>query len=141
MSSDLYFVETSKVEISGRLFVKLSNDAVFYFGGDVEKSSSESYLRDIFFIRMGDKEKGVWRGLTVEKQGQSIFIVETLYSGEFNRSKPAIHYKYLLDDLVKHTQAWTKDDHSFWGEYNALANKHKVLPTFPGFAITCTPKR
>lgn len=141
MSEELYFVETSKVIISGRLFVKLSNDVVFYFGSNIEEISRESYLTDIFLRRMGDKDKGVWRGLTVEKQGQSIFIVETLYSGGFNRSKPAVHYKYLLDDLVKHTQEWTKDDISYWGEYNALANKHVVLPSFPDIAITCVPKR
>ena len=141
MSKNLYFVETSKVKISGRLFVKLSNDVVFYFGSDVKEVSREAYLTDIFLRRMADREKGVWRGLTVEEQGQSIYIVETLYSGEFNRAKPAVHYKYLLDDLVKHTQEWPKDDNSYWGEYNALANKHVILPSFPDIAITCIPKR
>ena len=37
MSKNLYFVETSKVKISGRLFVKLSNDVVLYFGSDVKE--------------------------------------------------------------------------------------------------------
>ena len=140
MNSSVYFVETNKAHITGRLFVKLSNDTIFYFGSDVEMTSKESYLNEIFLKRLVDNKQNVWRGLTVEEQGSNIYIVESLYSGGLNRSKPAVQYKYLLSDLVKCTQEWPKSDNSYWGEYNALANKHVVLPSFPDIAITCTPK-
>lgn len=134
MNSNLYFVETNKAGMSGRLFVRLSDRTVFYFGHGIEFISERVGPYELMFRRKGDSDDGIYRKLWLEVDGSWASVIETVV--ESGSLKELGKYKYSLNDLVKQTKDWPAKDYSYWGELDALNKKVLVLPSFPEMCET-----
>jgi len=131
MSSNVYFVETNKANISRRLFVRLSDRTIFYFGHGIEFVSERVGPYELMFRKKGDSEDGIYRKLWLEVDSSSwVSVIETVI--ESGSLKELGKYRYSLDSLIKQTKDWPEKDFSYWGEYDALNKKVLVLPSFPG---------
>ena len=133
MSSSVYFVDTNDVGVTGRLFVKLSNGTIFYFGEEVELMSKEIGPYAINFRRKSDHRNKVYRSIEFEVHALLQVIVEKVYAYGESGMTPLSTYKYRLSDLIRNTQDQKRSDLSYWGEYKALEEKRIVSPTFPLF--------
>lgn len=134
MNSNLYFVETNKAGMSGRLFVRLSDRTVFYFGHGIEFISERVGPYELMFRRKGDSDGGIYRKLWLEVNGSWASVIETVV--ESGSLKELGKYKYGLNELVKQTKDWPTKDYSYWGELDALNKKVLVLPSFPEMCET-----
>ena len=130
MSSNLYFVETNKANMSRRLFVRLSDRTIFYFGHGIEFVSERVGPYELMFRKKGDSEDGIYRKLWLEVDSSSwVSVIETVI--ESGSLKELGKYRYPLNSLIKQTKDWPEKDFSYWGEYDALNKKVLVLPSFP----------
>ena len=129
MSSNLYFVETNKANMSRRLFVRLSDRTIFYFGHGIEFLSENVGPYELMFRKKGDSEDGIYRKLWLEVDGNRASVIETVV--ESGSLKELGKYRYSLTALIKQTKDWPEKDFSYWGEYDALNKKVLVLPSFP----------
>lgn len=129
MSSNLYFVETNKANMSRRLFVRLSDRTIFYFGHGIEFLSENVRPYELMFRKKGDSEDGIYRKLWLEVDGNWASVIETVV--ESGSLKELGKYRYSLTALIKQTKDWPEKDFSYWGEYDALNKKVFVSPSFP----------
>lgn len=138
MSSDLYFVDTNNVNISGRLFVKLSDGDIIYFGDGVELLNKEVYPYSIYFKRKNDDKHKVYRQLEISQSGPLYLIFENVIYTNADGQQTNANYRYTLASLRRNTLDHKKTDELYWGEYNALSQKPVVTPTFPTLATIIT---
>lgn len=142
MSRPVCFVDTNKVNITGRLFVKLSNGEVFYFGNNVKLlDSNEIRPYCLFFKRAGDGENNVYRKLEIVNVDDHIDIIESIYSNNVNTTKAIGMYRYFLSILLRNTEDANVDNRSYWGEYRALKERPILMPTFPDYAMKLEDKQ
>lgn len=135
-NNNVCIVGVNNVEVSSRLFVKLSSGEIFYFGDGITLLSGDVGPRSIYFETEGDTKDGVYRKLEVLVNyiTEDVDIVESIYSKKVNTLKPVVMYKYNLDKLLRNTDDWKLTDNSYWGEYRALREKKFYVPTFPTYA-------
>jgi len=143
MSNNVCIVGINNVEVSGRLFVKLSNGDIFYFGDGIKMLSGAIGPRSIFFETKGDTKDDVYRKLEVVYNDitEDVDIVESIYSKKFNTQNKIVMYKYNLEKLLRNTDDWKLTDNSYWGEYRALREKKFYSPTFPTYATKIEVKK
>ena len=132
MCEKLYIVGTNKTEVTGRLFIRLNNREIFYFGEDVELLPGILMPNYLLFKRKGDDKDEVIRELTLGKHNSRMMIVEKVRYKATNRVVAT--FKYSLSRLVTRTKMWDTKDNSFWGEYRALDQELIIIPTFPDLA-------
>lgn len=132
MSEELYIVGTNKTDVTGRLFIRLSNREIFYFGDDVVILPGILMPNYLLFQRKGDEGDSVIRELTLGKHNSRMMVVEKVRDKGTN--KPVAVFKYPLSRLVTQTKMWDTKDSSFWGEYRALDQQRIIIPTFPKIA-------
>lgn len=138
MSSNLYFVDTNNVSISGRLFVRLSDGDIIYFGDNVELLNKEVYPYSLYFKRKNDDKNKVYRQLEITQSGPIYLIFEHVIYTNADGQKTNASYRYTLASLRRNTLDQKKTDELYWGEYNALNEKPMVTPTFPTIATIIT---
>lgn len=132
MSEELYIVGTNKTDVTGRLFIRLSNREIFYFGDDTVILPGILMPNYLLFQRKGDEGDNVIRELTLGKHNSRMMVVEKVRDKATN--KPVAVFKYPLSRLVTQTKIWDIKDNSYWGEYRALDKELIILPTFPKLA-------
>ena len=132
MSEELYIVGTNKTDVTQRLFIRLSNREIFFFGDDVVILPGILMPNYLLFQRKGDEGDSVIRELTLGKHNLRMMVVEKVRDKGTN--KPIATFKYPLSRLVTQTKMWDIKDSSFWGEYRALDQQRIIIPTFPKIA-------
>ena len=130
--SNVYFVETNKAVLSRRMFVRLSDRTIFYFGHGIEFVSENVGPYELHFRRKGDSEDGLYRTLWLDVDGNWTSVIERIV--ESSSQKEVGKYRYGLKQLVDKTAEWSEKDFSFWGEHDALKKKALILPSFPDIA-------
>ena len=130
--SNLYFVETNKAGMSRRLFVRLSDRTIFYFGHGIEFVSESVGPYELHFRKKGDSDDGIYRTLWLNVDGNFTSVIERVI--ESGTQKEVGKYSYSLNKLLDQTKEWSEKDFSYWGEYDALNRKSLILPSFPDIA-------
>lgn len=132
MSEDLYIVGTNKTNISGRLFIRLNNREIFYFGDYAEIIPGILMKNYLQFKRKGDDKDAVHRLLSLGMHNSRMMVTERIRTNKAH--KTVAEFRYPLSRLVTQTKMWDIRDKSFWGEYRALEAELITIPTFPDLA-------
>ena len=132
LDKELYIVGMNKVELTKRLFIRLSDRTIFYFGNDVTILPGLLLPNYLLFKRTGDDKDDVHRILMLQKHNSRLMVVERIRYNKTN--KEVATFKYPLSRLITKTKMWDIKDNSFWGEYRALDKEIIAIPTFPDLA-------
>lgn len=132
LDKELYIVGMNKTEITKRLFIRLSDRSIFYFGNDVTILPGLLLPNYVLFKRIGDDKDDVHRLLMLQKHNSRLMIVEKIRKN--GTLKDVATFKYPLSRLITQTKMWDTKDNTFWGEYRALDKEIIAIPTFPDLA-------
>ena len=132
LDTELYIVGVNKTEFTKRLFIRLNDRSIFYFGDDVTILPGLLMPNYLLIKRNGDDKDDVHRILMLQKHNSRIMLVEKIRYNKTN--KEVATFKYPLSRLITKTKMWDIKDDSFWGEYRALDKEIIAIPTFPDLA-------
>jgi hypothetical protein len=132
LDTELYIVGVNKTEFTKRLFIRLNDRSIFYFGDDVTILPGLLMPNYLLFKRTGDDKDDVHRILMLQKHNSRLMVVERIRYNKTN--KEVATFKYPLSRLITKTKMWDIKDNSFWGEYRALDKEIIAIPTFPDLA-------
>lgn len=134
MEEKLYFADVNDTDKNSRLFIKLNNGTIIYFGDNVVFDRKLFYPYSLYFCKIGEDKQNIYRRLELlQRQGSAARLIETIYQNGYDCRRLA-SYEYTLSSLIRNTVDQKLDIYDYWKEYHEFESKILVAPTFVTFS-------